>query len=208
MLTKQTFISIKTLYNKYQNDINLFSKDDLNILINYLMEHPLFLEIKNTKGYFIIKKIIYNLQIKEFQKGENVNKLNKNNNKSYIILFGDIKKRNYLKNIIKINSKKIIYCTYKCISNSFFAEIDKELYINYILLDSNILLNNFIKKINKYSFFKNLSYSQYKDLFLNYEEIIYYQNELIYNQGDDVDGIYLIIKGECKIFKKKEKLKI
>ena len=60
------------MYEKYQNDITLFTLEDIKILINYYTEHPLFSEIKTSKGYSIIQKIIYKLVIKEYNKDEEV----------------------------------------------------------------------------------------------------------------------------------------
>ena len=48
-----------------------------------------------------------------------------------------------------------------------------------------------------------MSITQYNELFLNYDEIKYGPHETIYEEDDNVDGIYLILKGKCLILKKK-----
>ena len=206
MLTKETFTTILSMYEKYQNDITLFTLEDIKILINYYTEHPLFSEIKTSKGYSIIQKIIYKLVIKEYNKDEEVFKYDEMNQKYNIFLYGDIKKRNYFKGMKRLGKSKYLYCIYKCLSKSYFAEIDYDIYKKYILVDQIVLLNKFIDKINKFSFFKNLTEISYKNLFLRYERKIYNKNEVIYKEGDEIDGIYLIIKGECAIVKQKVKL--
>ncbi len=65
-----------------------------------------------------------------------------------------------------------------------------------------LLLIKFIEKISKFYFFKNLSETNYRNLFLKYEKRIYKPNTIIYKEGDEIDGIYLIIKGECTISKR------
>ena len=46
MLSEITATKIQMLYKKYQNDISLFTKEDLNSLMNYFLGHPLFNDIR------------------------------------------------------------------------------------------------------------------------------------------------------------------
>ena len=201
MLKEETISTILSLYKKYQNDISLFSSEDYQLLINYLVEHTQFSEIQKNKGLSILKKVLYNMKIIEIKKEEEIMKFDETNKKCYIYLFGEIKKKNFFKGSKRLGKKKYINCNYKCLSVCFFAELDNDFYIKYILEEPSILLKDFIQKLFKFQFFKNLSIIEYKTLFLNYEERIYNQNEIIYKEGDEIDGIYLIIEGECKIIK-------
>ena len=114
-----------------------------------------------------------------------------------------MKKKTFFKDSKKIGKKKYLNCKYKCLSNSIFAQLDNNIYIKYICEEPYILLKDFIDKLNKFPFFQNLSFLKSQNLFLNYEEKIYNKNEIIYKEGDDINGIYLIIQGECKIIKEK-----
>ena len=207
MLSEITATKIQMLYKKYQNDISLFTKEDLNSLMNYFLEHPLFNDTRKTKGYTIFKKIILNLKIKPCEKNDTIVKFNSNRNIFNILLYGDIKKRNAFKGMSKQklqkNSGKYLYCIYHCLSDALFFEINRHHYMKYIVADAVDLYDKFVEKISKYSFFENLPYYQYNKLFLNYEEKKYNHDEIIYNEGDNIDGIYLILKGKCLIYKKR-----
>jgi hypothetical protein len=155
MLTKETFSKILSFYEKHHNDITTCSNDDIKILINLFIEHPLFSDMKTSKGYSIIKKTIYKLKIIEHNKDEEVYKYDETNQIFNIFLYGDIKKKNYFKGIRRLNKNKYFHCIYKCISNSFFAEIDYDFYKKYIIATPGVLLTKFIEKIKKFYFFKN-----------------------------------------------------
>ena len=208
MLSESTSEKIILLYKKYLYDISLFQKDDLITLMQYYEEHPLFNELKKTKGITIFNKIIYNLKIKQCERNDTLVKFDSNSKVFNILLYGEIKKKNIFKGIPKQrkqqkNSAKYLYCIYQCLSNCLFVEINQHHYMKYIVTEANDLYNKFVEKISKYSFFHNLANYQYHRLFMNYEEKKYGQNEIIYNEGDKIDGIYLIIKGKCLIYKKK-----
>ena len=207
MLSKETLNEILSLYKKYENDLSLFSSEDFKALINYFVQHPIFSEIKSNRGITILKKLINNMKIKEFQKGEEILKYDEIREKYHIPIFGELKKRNYFKGPRKLFLKNYyLHCIYKCLSNCFFVEIDSAFYIKYILVEQNILLKKFIHKLSKYFFIKELSEYQYQKLFLNYEKRVYKKNEIIYKQGDEIEGIYLIKSGECQILKERNEI--
>ena len=207
MLTESTSYKIQLLYKQYLNDITLFSEEDLNLLMKYYSEHPLFTDIKKTKGYTVFKKIITNIHLKSCERHDTMIKFDSSGNVFNILLFGNIKKRNLFKGIPKENSKKnsgkYLYCVYHCLSNCLFAEIDRHIYMKYLVSNVNDLYDKFLKKIRNFSFFSKLPEYQYNNLFLNYVEKKYGPHEIIFEEGDDIDGVYLIIKGKCVILKKK-----
>ena len=75
--------------------------------------------------------------------------------------------------------------------------------MKYLVSNANDLYDKFFKKIRNFSFFSKLPEYQYNNLFLNYVEKKYGPHEIIFEEGDNIDGVYLIIKGKCVILKKK-----
>ena len=207
MLTKETLSKILSLYKKNQNDISLFSSEELKLLLDYFTEHSFFSKIKETKGIAIFKKTIYNTHIKEFEKREIILKYDEKNKKCNIFIFGEAKKKNIFKETKKLGNKKYLNCNYKCLTKCFFAEFDYDFYLAYILVEPHILFKDFIQNLKIFPFSQELSLFQYQKLFLNYDEKIYNLKEIIYKEGDEVDGIYLIIEGECQIIKQKTNIK-
>ena len=207
MLSESTSNKILSLYKKYLNDISSFTKEDLKILMILYSEHSLFNDMLSTKGYTVFKKILYNIRLKSYEKYDTVVKFDSNKNIFNLLLFGNIKKRNIFKGMrkeySKKNSGKYLYCVYHCLSNCLFGEIDRHVYMKYLVSSASDLYNKFFEKISKFSFFDNLSNVQYESLFLNYDERKYGPHETIYEEGDDIDGVYLILKGKCLILKKK-----
>ena len=208
MLTESTSNKIQSLYNKYLNDISLFPEEDLRLLMNYYSEHPLFKDILKTKGFTVFKKILTNIRLRLCERHDTIVKFDSNKNVFNILLFGNIKKRNVFKGVpeeglFKKNSGKFLYCVYHCLSNSLFAEIDRKVYMKYLVSSANDLYEKFVEKISKYSLFYNLPDYQKNNLFLNYQEKKYGIHDIVYEEGDKIDGIYLIIKGKCLVLKKK-----
>lgn len=207
MLTESTINKIHLLYKKYLNDITSFTDDDLKLLMNYFSEHPLFNEILKTKGFNIFKKILTNIRLKRCEKHDSIVKFDSNKNVFNLFLFGNIKKRNVFKGIpkeiMKKDSEKYLYCIYHCLSDTLFAEIDRHVYMKYLISSGSDLYNKFVEKISKFSFFSNLHDYQYNNLFLKYVEKKYGPHEIIYEEGDKIDGVYLIMKGKCLVSKKK-----
>ena len=72
MLTSETFKKIISIYERYHNDITLCSNDEIKLLINLFIEHPILADIKASKGYSIIQKTIYKLKIEEQKRDEEV----------------------------------------------------------------------------------------------------------------------------------------
>ena len=206
MIAEKTLEKIISLYQKCQNDVSLLSEKEINLLIDYFIENSLFSEIKNTKGISILKKVISNLKIKECKKEEEILKYDDNNKKCNIFIFGNVKKKALFKDSKKLGKKNYLNCKYKCISNSIFVQIDNEFYMKYICEEPYILLKDFIHGLNKFPFIQNLSFLKSQNLFLNYEEKIYNKNEIIYKEGDEINGIYLIMQGQCKIIKENSNL--
>ena len=208
MLSESTSNKILSLYKKYLNDISSFTKEDLKSLMILYSEHSLFNDMLSTKGYTVFKKILYNIRLKSYEKYDTVVKFDSNKNIFNLLLFGNIKKRNIFKGMrkeySKKNSGKYLYCVYHCLSNCLFAEIDRHVYMKYLVSSASDLYDKFVGKISKYSFFDNLSNVQYETLFLNYDERKYGPHETIYEEGDDIDGVYLILKGKCLILKKRQ----
>lgn len=207
MLTESTLNKIQLLYKKYLNDITLFPDEDLKLLMFYFSEHSLFTDILKTKGFTVFKKILTNIRLKQCERHDTMVKFDSNKNVFNILLLGNIKKRNLFKGMrkeqAKKNSGKYLYCVYHCLSNCLFAEMDRHVYMKYLVSSASDLYDRFIEKISKFSFLGKLSDYQYNKLFLNYVEKKYGSHEIIYNEGDTVDGIYLIMKGKCQILKKK-----
>ena len=208
MLSEKTSNKIHSLYKKYLYDISLFSKQDLKLLMNYFSEHSLFNNMLKTKGYTVFKKILINIKLKPCERFDSLVKFDSNKNIFNILLFGNIKKRNLFKGVpketLKKNSGKYLYCVYHCLSDCLFAEIDRHVYMKYLVSSASELYDKFMEKISKFSFFDNLGNYQYNTLFLKYDERKYGPNEIIYEEGDNVDGIYLILKGKCLILKKRK----
>ena len=208
MLSESTSNKILSLYKKYLSDISSFTKEDLKSLMILYSEHSLFNDMLSTKGYTVFKKILYNIRLKSYEKYDTVVKFDSNKNIFNLLLFGNIKKRNIFKGMRKEyekkNSGKYLYCVYHCLSNCLFAEIDRHVYMKYLVSSASDLYDKFVGKISKYSFFDNLSNVQYETLFLNYDERKYGPHETIYEEGDDIDGVYLILKGKCLILKKRQ----
>ena len=208
MLSESTSNKILSLYKKYLSDISSFTKEDLKSLMILYSEHSLFNDMLSTKGYTVFKKILYNIRLKSYEKYDTVVKFDSNKNIFNLLLFGNIKKRNIFKGMrkeySKKNSGKYLYCVYHCLSNCLFAEIDRHVYMKYLVSSASDLYDKFVGKISKYSFFDNLSNVQYETLFLNYDERKYGPHETIYEEGDDIDGVYLILKGKCLILKKRQ----
>ena len=208
MLSESTSNKIQMLYKKYLNDISLFTEEDLKLLMDYFSEHPLFCDIPKTKGFTVLKKILTNIRLKTCEKHDTLVKFDSQKNVFNILLYGNIKKRNLFKGLPKEeklnkNSGKYLYCVFHCLSNSLFAEIDRHVYMKYLVSNVNDLYEKFLKKIRKYSFFANLPDYQCHNLFLNYQEKKYGPHETIYEEEDKIDGVYLIIKGKCLVLKKK-----
>ena len=207
MLSESTSNKILSLYKKYLNDITSFSKDDLKHLMLLYSEHSLFHDILTIKGYTAFKKILYNIRLKPCEKYDTMVKFDSNKNVFNLLLCGNVKKRNLFKGMrkeySKKNSGKYLYCVYQCLSNCLFGEIDRHVYMKYLVSSASDLYDRFFEKISKFNFFENLSITQYNELFLNYDEIKYGPHEIIYEEDDNVDGIYLILKGKCLILKKK-----
>ena len=208
MLTESTSKKIQSLYNKYLNDISSFTEEDLNLLMNFYSEHSLFKDIRKTKGFTVFKKILINIRLRFCERNDTMVKFDSKKNVFNILLFGNIKKRNVFKGIpkeevFKKNSGKYLYCVYHCLSNSLFAEIDRKVYMKYLVSSACDLYGKFVEKLSKYSLFYNLPDYQKNNLFLNYQVKKYGMHETIYEEGDEIDGIYLIIKGKCLILKKK-----
>ena len=207
MLSESTSNKILSLYKKYLNEISLFTKEDLKYLMELYSEHSIFNDILKTKGYTVFKKILYNIRLKTCEKYDTIVKFDSNKNVFNLFLFGNVKKRNLFKGMhkeyLKKNSGQYLYCVYHCLSNCLFAEIDRHVYMKYLVSSASELYDKFFKKISKFSFFNNLSNYQYDTLFLNYDERKYGPHETIYEEGDDIDGVYLILKGKCFILKKK-----
>ena len=208
MLSESTLNKIQLLYKQYLNDISLFTEEDLKLLMNYFSEHSLFKDILKAKGFTVFKKILTNIRLKYLERHDSIVKFDSNKNLFNILLFGNIKKRNLFKVLpkeekLKKNSGKYLYCVYHCLSNCLFAEMDRHVYMKYLVSNAIDLYEKFVEKIRKYSFFDNLNDYHYNNLFFNYQEKKYGPLDTIYEEGDKIDGIYLIIKGKCLIMKKK-----
>ena len=210
MISVETSNKIQSLYKLHLNNISLFTNEDLKLLMNYLTEHALFEDIKKNKGYTIFKKILLNMRLKHCEKDDTMIKFDSVKNTFNIILSGEIKKRKFIKGFpqqgLNNNSSKKLFCIYHCLTDCLFAEIDKDVYVKYIVSKADDLYNKFMEKINKYSLFHRLANYEYNNLFLNYDERKYDPYETIYEEGDNIDGIYLIRKGKCLILKKKENI--
>ena len=158
MLSESTANKILSLYKKYLNDITSFSKDDLKYLMLLYSEHSLFHDILTTKGYTAFKKILYNIRLKPCEKYDTMVKFDSNKNVFNLLLCGNVKKRNLFKGMrkeySKKNSGKYLYCVYQCLSNCLFGEIDRHVYMKYLVSSASDYMIDSSKKLANLIFLK------------------------------------------------------
>ena len=198
MLSEESLQKLIDIYKSYIFDPSLIKhKEDITEVINILLEIPFFADIKRTKGYIILKNIVNNMKIKHFSKNSIVYLNNEKEHNCYILLKGET---NEVVNIEK--NRTVLGKCYKCESNCFFGVFDSLFYLNNILTNSDVMINDFIEKIKKFKFFSNIFTNHYNKLFLNYDEEVFYKNEIVYRENDKINGIYLILEGEFQLYRK------
>ena len=68
--------------------------------------------------------------------------------------------------------------------------------------DINIKIKKFQKKLKTFFPFESIKEHDYTRLFLHYDKLFYKNNEIVYKEGQELDGIYLIINGIFEVYKK------
>ena len=194
-LSFEEFQKLKNIYSKNMNTTLLFSKKEINNEISILSLIPFYKKLLLERGYICLKEIVLDMSLKFFPKGSKVQRYNKEKTKFYHLLYGNIEEiSDYSgKNTLK---KKL------CINDCYFAEFNFQNYMKFINEDINIKITNFVNKIENFFPFENIKENDYMKLYLCYDDFEFKHFDFVYKEGDDVDGIYLIIEGLFEIYKK------
>ena len=195
-LSFEEFQKLKNIYSKNMNTTLLFSKKDINNIISILTLIPFYKKLFLERGYICLKEIILDMSLKLFQKGAKVQRYNKEKTKFYHLLYGNTEEISDYSGKNSLNKKL-------CINDCYFAEFNLKNYMKLINEDINIKLKNFVNKIENFFPFENIKDNDYMKLYLCYDDFEVKQFDFVYKEGDDVDGIYLIIEGVFEIYKKK-----
>jgi hypothetical protein len=184
---------------------NYFSVEEIKKISELLCKYPNFKKIKEERGLNSLSHLINNMTIIKLKINSKIPDYDFNKNIYYKLLYGSITKvvnNNFTTKEDTINIG--IQCKYKIIKELYFAAINFQIIKKYILSDKYKIINEFRKILTMFSICKNLfspkiNTEKLKFIFLNFLEINYRKDDIVYNKNDPLDGIYLIIEGEFEL---------
>ena len=186
---------ISNIFLKNNNMPSLFSKEELKEVISIITTLPYYKELISKRGYICLKEICLNMTLKFFPAQTKVKRYNKDRTKYLHLLYG------YIKEYIDYSGRSALKREL-CLTDCCYAKFNFENYINITSNDINILIKNFVNRIKNFFPFQQLNDNDYYKLFLCYDEIDFRIDDYVYKEGDDVDGIYLILEGVFEVNKK------
>jgi CRP-like cAMP-binding protein len=203
-----------------------FSKSDFKMILKGLMELDYFKNISQKLGTKGMLKIAKALKIKNFQKDEIILNYGEEGREFYIILEGEVRVLIPDFHLRKKKIEKLIQVRELGVGSSFgdlallrkkpraatiiantehitLAEVDFNSYfqlLNEIELDR---INRFIAFSRCYQIFNDIPKSYLERFYYLYEQRNYKKGQIIFREGDKLDGIYFIKSGEFLLSKKK-----
>ena len=186
---------ISNIFLKNNNMPSLFSKEELKEVISIITTLPYYKELQSKRGYLCLKEICLNMMLKVFPAQSKVKRYNKERTKYLHLIYG------YIKEYIDYSGRSALKREL-CLTDCCYAKFNFENYINLTSNDININIKNFVNRIKNFFPFQQLNDNDYYKLFLCYDEIDFRTDEIVYKEGDVVDGIYLILEGVFEVIKK------
>ena len=186
---------ISNIFLKNNNTPSLFSKEELKEVISIITTLPYYKELISKRGYICLKEICLNMTLKFFPAQTKVKRYNKERTKYLHLIYG------YIKEYIDYSGRSALKREL-CLTDCCYAIFNFENYINLTSNDININIKNFVNRIKNFFPFQQLNDNDYYKLFLCYDEIDFRTDEIVYKEGDVVDGIYLILEGVFEVIKK------
>lgn len=209
-------LSINFLINKRYEHL---SPDEIRIIIRMLCQLDYFKKLEDQLGLNGIRKISKCITIKHFPINAEVIKYGDEGKTFYIILKGEVSilipnfhkkgETEFIKigNITRGNSfgdlslirKKPRSATITCLTDCVLAEINYEDYSNLLNQIDSEKLNNFISFMRSFEMFKNFPRSYVERFYFISEIKKIKKGEVVYREGDAIDGIYFITQGEFSV---------
>lgn len=185
------------LYLSHNNNPSKFSKAELDTAINLLSEIKFFKELRNKIGYYNMKSICLILKITSLPAGSRVNERYTIHLHYFHPLIG---KYSLVRNSqtklgrYQVNEK---ICETQCT----FVEFETNQFMQIIQNNFNEQIKHFANTITFYPPFTKLLKGEIEKMFLNYDIKHYRKGEYAFKEEDNVDGFYLIVRGEFTVKK-------
>lgn len=189
------------LYQKYKNNPSKFDKNEIKLAVKLLTEIKYFKDLQSRIGYINIKELCLNMKILFYKEGTKVTTGNDIRTIFHFPLIGKT-------TITKQSSKKVSRFhtqEVKCLTDSYMAEFDS---IKYVLITNGSISEKFKKFstfITCFPPFKNLTQNEIEKLYLYYDSLSFEKGEYIFKEGEPINGIFFILKGEFLLVKQKLK---
>jgi hypothetical protein len=191
----EDFEKLRSIYIKNSNNPNLFTRIELQTVMTIMKNIPFYKQLQEQRGYVCLKELCLNMKLKYFYANSIVKRYNKERTKYYHLLYGQTS-NSYI-NVGRSASKEEV-----CICDCCFGEFIFAKYIQLTNEDINIKIKKFQKKLKTFFPFESIKEHDYTRLFLHYDKLFYKNNEIVYKEGQELDGIYLIINGIFEVYKK------
>lgn len=91
--------------------------------------------------------------------------------------------------------------TIECIENSLFAIVDKEDYNSVLSKAVKKRVQEKVKFLQTYRLFHNVSVMKLQKALYFLKEMKFVRNQIIFKEGEPIDGVYIIIEGEFEYLK-------
>lgn len=213
------------LNTKIQSCLHIFlnkkSKEYTNEELELILEMLGKLKYFSEREKLIDRKTMINIakcmKTKFYEKGKNIIRFLEESKRFYIILMGEVEvfipdsiKKDCLTSIntltigqsfgeIAILKNKPRSATINALTNCYLAEIEQKDYIENFNTLENERMKNLVSFMKKYAFFKNTEKIYIERFYFIKERKIFKKDEIVYKEGDKVDGIYFVVDGELVV---------
>ncbi len=194
-LKYEEFDIIRSIYIKNSNNPNLFSRSELQTVMSIMKNIPFYKKIHDQRGYFCLKELCLNMKLKYFYQNSIVKVYNKERTKYYQLIYGETSDSN-----LKLGRSALKEEI--CVCDCCFGEFSFAKYIQLTNEDIFIKIKKFSKKLKTFFPFTKIKEHDYTRLFLHYDKLYYKTEDIVYKEGQELDGIYLIINGIFEVYKK------
>jgi CRP-like cAMP-binding protein len=205
--------SIQILNSKEFKNLSAY---ELTIIVAMLNRLEYFHDMKESLGYKGLQALAKCIKIKKIFAQNNVIEYGDEGRTFYVVLKGlvnvfvpDFKKktkelefhkiltlgRGSSFGVLSIINKKPRSATVTCEDDTILAEIQYEDYVTILKEIENPKINNFIAYMKSFDLFKNLPRSYIERFYFISEKISFIKGDVIFKEGNQVDGIYFIKSG-------------
>ena len=188
MSQKETIIA---MFKKCRNNLKMLERDEFQLVIENVKELDFFSELKKKIGLINIKELCLNMNIIFYPENSKVNRIQEEKKCFIEPILGDVKR-------IKDNKNIEFFCN----SDAYFMEFNM---IKYVQITHNGVtekLRKFSTYIPHFIPFKDITQNEVERLFLVYDKIKYKQGEYLYHEGDELNGVFFVLKGDFLVSKK------